>query len=204
MAFDYTPLLRNSLPPGAPGRREGFPPYNFVGGHNDREMFPVDAFIEASRAVISREGQNLAMYGLGDGPHTEKRAVIGRPVLRDAGDGKHSRSRLLGDLHEGVHSSALVLHVEAWLPSLDQLHLMDEREELVRDVVPFDAGRFANELPGLLAPGGPEVRKEAGPKPHGLSDVEGLVTRTVHPVDTRAVLGPGADVSTEVGCRGHA
>jgi 2-aminoadipate transaminase len=67
MAFDYTPLLRNSLPPGAPGRREGFPPYNFVGGHNDREMFPVDAFIEASRAVISREGQNLAMYGLGDG-----------------------------------------------------------------------------------------------------------------------------------------
>lgn len=68
MAFDYTPLLRNGLPPGAPGRREGFPPYNFVGGHNDPEMFPVDAFIEASRAVIAREGQNLAMYGLGDGP----------------------------------------------------------------------------------------------------------------------------------------
>ncbi len=68
MSFDYTPLLRSGLPAAAPGRREGFPRYNFVGGHNDPQMFPVGDFIEASRAVIAREGQNLAMYGLGDGP----------------------------------------------------------------------------------------------------------------------------------------
>ncbi len=67
MAFDYTPLLRSGLPPAAPGRREGFPRYNFVGGHNAPELFPVEGFIEASRTVLTREGQNLAMYGLGDG-----------------------------------------------------------------------------------------------------------------------------------------
>ena len=68
MAFDYTPFFRSDLPPAAPGRGEGFPHYNFIGGHNDPQAFPTEAFIEASRAVLTREGPNLAMYGLGDGP----------------------------------------------------------------------------------------------------------------------------------------
>ena len=94
MPFDYTPLLRNGLPPGAPGRREGFPTYNFVGGHNDPEMFPVDAFIEASRAVISREGQNLAMYGLGDGP-------LGyRPLREFVADTLRQRTGMAGTANE--------------------------------------------------------------------------------------------------------
>ncbi len=68
MSFDFTPLLRPDLPPAAPGRREGFPRYNFVGGHNDAEHFPVEGFIEASRSVLTREGPTLAHYGVGDGP----------------------------------------------------------------------------------------------------------------------------------------
>lgn len=67
MAFDYTPHLRGDLPPPAPGRGEGFPDYNFVGGHNDAELIPVQDFIAASRAVLQREGAKLATYNMGYG-----------------------------------------------------------------------------------------------------------------------------------------
>jgi len=67
MAFDYTPLLSANVP--APAVRwSGFPRYNFVGGHNDSGAVPVEAFIEASRQVLEREGQTLATYGLASGP----------------------------------------------------------------------------------------------------------------------------------------
>jgi hypothetical protein len=33
-AFDFAPLLRPDLPPAAV-KYTGFPPFNFVGGHND-------------------------------------------------------------------------------------------------------------------------------------------------------------------------
>ena len=67
MPFDYTSLFRPGLP--APKARwDGFPSYNFVGGHNDAGAIPVDDFIEASSAVLEREGQTLATYGLSSGP----------------------------------------------------------------------------------------------------------------------------------------
>ena len=68
MAFDFSTVFRKGLPPAAPGRREGFPKYNFVGGHNDADHFPVEGFIEATRTVLQREGRTMAMYGMGDGP----------------------------------------------------------------------------------------------------------------------------------------
>lgn len=67
MPFDYSSLFRPDLPP--PARRwTGFPPYNFIGGHNDADEVPVAAFIAAAQAVLAREGRNLATYGLASGP----------------------------------------------------------------------------------------------------------------------------------------
>jgi 2-aminoadipate transaminase len=65
--FDFAPLLA----PGTPGpaaKWNGFPKYNFVGGHIDSDTVPVDALIEAATTVLRREGPTLATYGLNSGP----------------------------------------------------------------------------------------------------------------------------------------
>ena len=75
------------------------------------------------------------------------------------------------DLHECVDALALVLHVEARLPFLYQLHLVDERREFVGYVLPRDPPGFADELPCLLALGGSEVRQQPCAHVHRLSHV---------------------------------
>jgi 2-aminoadipate transaminase len=67
MPFDYASVFAPDLPPAA-ARYGGFPKYNFIGGHNDGEMVPVEDFIAASGAVLAREGRTLATYGLQSGP----------------------------------------------------------------------------------------------------------------------------------------
>ena len=65
--FDFTPLLAPGTP--APAVKwNGFPKYNFIGGHNDAKHVPVEALIEAATAVLKREGTTLATYGLSSGP----------------------------------------------------------------------------------------------------------------------------------------
>ena len=65
--FDFAPLLAPGTP--APAVRwNGFPKYNFVGGHNDAKNVPVQALIDAATAVLKREGATLATYGLNSGP----------------------------------------------------------------------------------------------------------------------------------------
>src|SRR5882762_11421207 len=65
--FDFAPLLAAGLP--APAIKwNGFPKYNFVGGHNDAAQVPVDELIAAATAVLKREGRTLATYGLESGP----------------------------------------------------------------------------------------------------------------------------------------
>ena len=65
--FDFAPLLAPGTP--APAVKwNGFPKYNFVGGHNAAENVPVDALIEAATNVLRREGPTLATYGLNSGP----------------------------------------------------------------------------------------------------------------------------------------
>jgi len=75
MAFEFTALFRDDLPPAA-GRWSGFPEYNFIGGHNDAPSVPVDALVEAATRVLKREGHDLATYGLQSGP-------LGYRPLRD-------------------------------------------------------------------------------------------------------------------------
>jgi 2-aminoadipate transaminase len=65
--FDVAPLLAPGTPPPAV-KWNGFPKYNFVGGHNDAKNVPVQALIDAATAVLRREGATLATYGLNSGP----------------------------------------------------------------------------------------------------------------------------------------
>jgi 2-aminoadipate transaminase len=67
MANQFQPRFRPDLPPPAK-RWKGFPPYNFVGGHNDADHVPVDELIAAANNVLAREGKSLATYGLQSGP----------------------------------------------------------------------------------------------------------------------------------------
>lgn len=86
MVFDYTSRLRPDLP--APAQKwSGFPRYNFIGGHNDADAVPVDAFIEASRAVLSRDGPSLSTYGLSSGPQGYRplREFLARSLKARAG-----------------------------------------------------------------------------------------------------------------------
>src|SRR6202047_2582700 len=84
--FDFAPLLAAGLP--APAIKwNGFPKYNFVGGHNDAAHVPVDELIAAAAAVLKREGRTLATYGLESGPlgYLRLREFLVEKLKRDAG-----------------------------------------------------------------------------------------------------------------------
>jgi 2-aminoadipate transaminase len=65
--FDFAPLLAPGTPAPA-AKWNGFPKYNFVGGHIDADTVPVDALVEAANTVLRREGSTIATYGLNSGP----------------------------------------------------------------------------------------------------------------------------------------
>jgi len=63
VAFDFAPGL-----PVPVKKWNGFPKFNFIGGHNDAARVPVDALIAAATSALKREGASLATYGLNSGP----------------------------------------------------------------------------------------------------------------------------------------
>jgi 2-aminoadipate transaminase len=64
--FAYTNLFAKNLP--APAVRfAGYPKYNFIGGHNDPTLIPVEGLIEAAASALRREGPHLAMYTAAQG-----------------------------------------------------------------------------------------------------------------------------------------
>ncbi len=89
--FDLAPLLAPGTPPPAV-KWNGFPKYNFIGGHNDAKQVPVQALIDAATAVLKREGATLATYGLNSGP-------LGYRPLREFLSGKLKS-------HAGIDCSA--------------------------------------------------------------------------------------------------
>jgi 2-aminoadipate transaminase len=84
--FDFAPLLAPGLPPPAL-KWNGFPRYNFIGGHNDAAGLPLDDLIAAVNAVLTREGRTLATYGLASGPLGYKplREFLAAKLARNAG-----------------------------------------------------------------------------------------------------------------------
>ena len=85
-SFDFSALFRSDLPSPAM-KWNGFPQFNFVGGHNDMDSVPIEGLIAAASRVLSREGNTLAMYGLHSGPlgYRPLREFIARKLARDAG-----------------------------------------------------------------------------------------------------------------------
>src|SRR6516164_8511566 len=85
-AFDFAPLLAADLPPPA-ARWTGLAKFSFVGCNNDPEQVPVDGLIGAMRAVLTREGKNLATYNLAHGPqgYVPLREFLCAKLKRDAG-----------------------------------------------------------------------------------------------------------------------
>jgi 2-aminoadipate transaminase len=85
-SFDFTPLLAAGLPPPAL-KWNGFPKYNFTGGHNDAEQVPLEALIKAVNDVLAREGRSLATYGLESGPQGYRplREFLAQKLKRAAG-----------------------------------------------------------------------------------------------------------------------
>ena len=59
-ALDFAPLLVPGLPPPAV-KFNGFPKYNFTGGHNDGEQIPLEAIVKAANDVLTREGRTLSV-----------------------------------------------------------------------------------------------------------------------------------------------
>ncbi|HWV54362.1 PLP-dependent aminotransferase family protein [Pseudorhodoplanes sp.] len=84
-AFDFTPLLPPGSPPPA-AKWTGSPKYNFTGGNNDPAQVPVDGLMAAADAVLRREGQSLAYYGVANGPQGYKplRDFLAAKLRRDA------------------------------------------------------------------------------------------------------------------------
>ena len=54
--------------PDATGAYNGFPEYNFVGGHNSEKNIPIKELVKSAESVLSKEGKNLALYGHNSGP----------------------------------------------------------------------------------------------------------------------------------------
>ncbi len=65
--FNFENFFHDDVKPAA-GRAGGFPPYNFIGGHNDPACVPVDELQNSAMRVFEKYGQRLATYNLGDGP----------------------------------------------------------------------------------------------------------------------------------------
>ncbi len=85
-AFDFSSLLAPGLPAAAV-KYNGFPKYNFIGGHNDPAQIPLDDLVKSATAVLAREGRTLATYGLESGPqgYRRLREFLVAKLARDAG-----------------------------------------------------------------------------------------------------------------------
>jgi len=67
VAFDFTPLLREDLPPPAQPWT-GFARYNFIGGHIDGPSVPKELLAKLASDALLADGADLATYSLRDGP----------------------------------------------------------------------------------------------------------------------------------------
>lgn len=65
--IDYSKLFSKDLLPAAP-RWAGHPKYNFVGGHSDPELQPMEQFIESAETVFRGDPREVSMYTYDGGP----------------------------------------------------------------------------------------------------------------------------------------
>ena len=65
--LDYSTLFNKDLITPA-GRWQGHPKYNFIGGHSDPELEPMEQFIESATNVFRGDPRNISMYNYDSGP----------------------------------------------------------------------------------------------------------------------------------------
>ena len=65
--IDYSTLFNKSLPSPS-GKWQGHPKYNFIGGHRDPDLVPMDKCIESAANVFKGDPRNIAMYNFEGGP----------------------------------------------------------------------------------------------------------------------------------------
>lgn len=85
VAFDFASLFPKSLP--APAVKwTGAARYNFIGGHNDPDVVPVDALREAADKALARDGNALSNYTVNTGPQGYRplRDFVAEKLKRDA------------------------------------------------------------------------------------------------------------------------
>ena len=66
-SIDYSTIFNKDLPAPS-GRWQGHPKYNFIGGHSDPDLVPMDRFIESATNVFQGDPKNIAMYNFEGGP----------------------------------------------------------------------------------------------------------------------------------------
>jgi len=65
--LDYSTLFTKDLPTAA-GHWQGHPKYNFIGGHSDPDLQPMQQFIESATNVFRGDPRNISMYNFDGGP----------------------------------------------------------------------------------------------------------------------------------------
>ena len=65
--IDYSTLFNKNLPSPS-GKWQGHPKYNFIGGHSDQDLVPMNEFIESAANVFKGDPRNIAMYNFEGGP----------------------------------------------------------------------------------------------------------------------------------------
>ena len=65
--IDYSTLFNKNLPTPS-GKWQGHPKYNFIGGHSDPDLVPMNEFIESAANVFKGDPRNIAMYNFEGGP----------------------------------------------------------------------------------------------------------------------------------------
>ena len=65
--IDYSTLFNRDLPSPS-GKWQGHPKYNFIGGHSDPDLVPMEGFIESAASVFKGDPRNIAMYNFEGGP----------------------------------------------------------------------------------------------------------------------------------------
>jgi 2-aminoadipate transaminase len=66
-SLDYATLFAKGLPTSAQPW-DGFPPYNFIGGHNNPDEIPIEDLITSAARALRQEGRSLATYNMNSGP----------------------------------------------------------------------------------------------------------------------------------------
>lgn len=66
-SLDYAKLFAKGLPAAAQPWG-GFPPYNFIGGHNNPDEIPIEDLVASSARALRKEGRSLATYNMESGP----------------------------------------------------------------------------------------------------------------------------------------